>query len=408
MIGALAGVRLLTSLLDPAQYGEITLGMTAAALINQLIFGPLSNGISRFYAPATEQRDLGSYLIASCRLMLQASGLIGLLIIFVFAGLLLTGKWEWLGLAVGTLLFSIFSGCNEVMNGIQNAARHRSIVTLHRGLEPWCRFLTAAALIVLLGANSTAAIAGYVIATIFVLISQYIFLRRRMPQRNADAETARKWRERIWEFSAPFAIWGVFTWAQIASDRWALGYFRSTQDVGLYAVLFQLGYYPMSLASDLVIQFLTPILFQRMGNSADGRQNAGVSRISWHLTAWVLAVTAAAFAAALLFHSYIFGLFVAAKYASVSYLLPWMILIGGMFAAGQTLSINLLCHMRSRALLPVKVTTAIIGTVLNFAGAWWLGITGIIIAGGLFSIMYFIWSAALIIFPIKKGEFGKT
>ena len=64
MLGLLVGVRLLTELLDPAAYGELALGMTLAILANQIIFGPLGGGVARFYAPAVEQGDLGSYLSA--------------------------------------------------------------------------------------------------------------------------------------------------------------------------------------------------------------------------------------------------------------------------------------------------------------------------------------------------------
>src|SRR5665647_2701772 len=64
VLGSLASVRLLTELLDPAAYGELALGMTVASLVNQTVLGPLSNGITRFYAPAQERGDLRSYLTA--------------------------------------------------------------------------------------------------------------------------------------------------------------------------------------------------------------------------------------------------------------------------------------------------------------------------------------------------------
>ena len=53
--GSLVGVRILTGLLDPKSYGELALGMTAVSLINQVVLGPLGNGVTRFYIPAVEQ-----------------------------------------------------------------------------------------------------------------------------------------------------------------------------------------------------------------------------------------------------------------------------------------------------------------------------------------------------------------
>ena len=53
--GALAGMRLITEILNPAAYGELALGLTMANLANQTIMGPLGNGISRYYAPAVQK-----------------------------------------------------------------------------------------------------------------------------------------------------------------------------------------------------------------------------------------------------------------------------------------------------------------------------------------------------------------
>src|SRR3989344_1784787 len=88
VVGSLFGVRLLTELLDPAAYGELALGMTVATLVNQTVLGPLSNGVTRFYAPAVEQGDLGGYLNAVRRLVISATGIIVLMVLLTVAGLL--------------------------------------------------------------------------------------------------------------------------------------------------------------------------------------------------------------------------------------------------------------------------------------------------------------------------------
>jgi O-antigen/teichoic acid export membrane protein len=118
-----------------------------------------------------------------------------------------------------------------------------------------------------------------------------------------------------------------------------------------------------------------------------------VNRLSWNLTGFVLGATGAAFLLSLLFHRQIFEVLVASEYAAVSRLLPWMLLAGGIFAAGQTIALNLMSQMRTRAMMAAKIATALMGVALNFAGAYWLGITGIVIAAVLFSILYFAWMA---------------
>lgn len=394
VLGTLASVRLLTELLDPAAYGELALGMTVASLVNQTVLGPLSNGITRFYAPAQERGDLGSYLSAVRGLVLAATGAIAILILLAGACLMLAGRTQWIAIAGAALIFAGLSGHNAILSGIQNAARQRAIVALHQGMEPWARLLIAAALLLWLGATSTVAMTGYALGVTLVLGSQYVFFRKVMHD-DGSVSDRNKWRQQIWKYSWPISIFGTFTWMQLASDRWALERFATTQEVGLYAALFQLGYYPMSVATGMAVQFLVPIFYQRAGDASDSRRNASVNRLSWRLTTMSLGLTGAVFLAALLFHAQIFRIFVAAEYASVSHLLPWMLLAGGVFAAGQTLALNLMSQMKTQVMIAPKLITALVGVALNFAGAYWYGITGIVVAGILFSVSYFLWMAVL-------------
>jgi O-antigen/teichoic acid export membrane protein len=381
-------------LLDPAAYGELALGMTVASLVNQAVLGPLSNGITRFYAPAQERGDLPGYLRAVRGLVWAGSGTVAVLMLLTWAGLSAAGQTQWIAITSAALLFAGLSGCNAILSGIQNAARQRSVVALHQGVEPWARLLLAAALLLWLGATSTVAMAGYALGVALVLASQYLFFRK-LVRSDAPAADCGNWLQQIWKYSWPISVFGIFTWVQLSSDRWALGHFASTQEVGLYAALFQLGYYPMSIATGMAVQFLVPIFYQRAGDASDLRRNANVSGLSWRLTGMALGLTGTAFIVALLFHAQIFRIFVAAEYASVSHLLPWMLLAGGVFAAGQIIALNLMSQMKTQLMIAPKLITALLGVVLNFAGAYWYGITGIVIAGVLFSMSYLLWMAAL-------------
>lgn len=394
VLGSLAGVRLLTELLDPAAFGELALGMTVASLVNQAVLGPLSNGITRFYAPAQERGDLGGYLSAVRSLVLAATAVIAVMILLTGAGLLIAGRIEWLAIASAALVFAALSGCNTILSGIQNAARQRAIVALHQGIDSWARVLLAAALLLWLGATSTVAMVGFALGVTLVLGSQYMFFRKLIHGKRTMSDR-NNWRQQIWTYSWPISIFGTFTWMQLASDRWALELFANTQEVGLYAALYQLGYYPMSIATGMAVQFLVPIFYQRAGDASDNRRNASVSSLSWRLTGVALGLTGTVFFAALLFHAQIFRLFAAAEYASVSHLLPWMLLAGGIFAAGQTIALNLMSQMKTRIMIAPKLMTALLGVALNFAGAYWYGISGIVAAGILFSVSYFVWMAVL-------------
>jgi O-antigen/teichoic acid export membrane protein len=395
MVGSLAGVRLLTGLLNPAEYGELALGITIATLVNQTILGPLSQGVLRFYSPAIEKNDLGGYLYSVKRLVSISAIVIGCLMLIGLASLILTGQYQWIALTISSLIFATISGCNSILSGIQTAARQRSIVALHQGIESWLRFLVAVVLITWFGSNSTVAMIGYVLGVTMVLCSQSVYFFKAVPTSSSWINGQINWQEKIWQYSWPMSVFGIFTWLQLVSDRWALGLFRTKEEVGMYAALFQLGYYPISMTTGMAVQFLAPIFFQRSGDGKDIQRNANVSSLGWRLTGLALGLTAIAFCGTLLLHVQIFQIFVAPEYRQVSYLFPWMVLSGGVFSASQTIALNLLSKAKTYTMMPIKITTALLGILLNLIGGYSYGTLGIVIASVMFSIACFFSMAAL-------------
>jgi O-antigen/teichoic acid export membrane protein len=102
-------------------------------------------------------------------------------------------------------------------------------------------------------------------------------------------------------------------------------------------------------------------------------------------------------------NKWIFHLFVGIEYQKISYLLPWVVLAGGLFASGQIVSLNLMNELNTNKLIYPKLITALLGALINIIGAFYFGVIGVI--GGLvfFSLLYFIW----IITVVKKINFQK-
>ena len=400
VIGSLVGVRLLTGVLSPDVYGEMALGMTVATLVYQIVLGPLCAPASRFFAPAREKGELASFLMALRKFFAQATGIVLLFAGLICLVLLLAGEFKWLLLSIAAFGFALLSGYNYLLDSMQNAARQRLIVAWHQALASWGRSLMAVGMVLWLGATSTVAILGYGLATLLVLGSQWWFFRRMLqPAGDATATgdgSIQRWRKQMFTYAWPFAAWGVFTWAQTVSDRWALQMFVSTRDVGLYAVLFQLGYYPISLLAGLMVQLVSPIFFQRAGDATDVLRMRWVYNINWRLTMATLILTGISTLFAYVLHGFIFRWLVAPEYRDISWLLPGMTLAGGLFATGQFAAISLFSETETRILITPKIATAIIGVMLNIIGAVWFGVSGVVGACAVTSGIYMLWILYLV------------
>lgn len=397
MLGSLLLVRVLTGYLNPTQYGELALGLTVAMLVTQLVMGGVINAIGRFFAIAAEQGALPVYFLASRRLMIQAT-------LFVFAisavlglGLYGFGFAHWISLFLAALLFATLASYNAGFSSIQNAARQRAVVAIHGGLDAWLKILFAWFALQWWDAQIVGIVLAYAASAWMVSVSQLLTLRRKITitTENVSAPVLAEWRDKMFHYAMPFTTWGTFTWLQLVSDRWALELFATTEDVGLYTVLFQVGVMPISVATAAAMSFLGPILYGRSGDGLDRARNNSVLNITRQIAMSCVMLTLAAFCLALWLHSWAFQLVASPRYAVASHMLPWMVLAGGIFSTGQILAIKLMSDMKPGLMTQAKILTALVGVCLNVIGAIYAGLFGVILAQLAFSFLYLVWMVRL-------------
>lgn len=396
VLGSLVLVRVLTEYLDPIQYGQLALGLTVAGLVNQVVLAGISGGIGRFYSIAVETQDLNGYLRDSSRLQGYATLAVVTIGLVLMVGLLWLGYSHWMGLAAAALILSVLSGFNSTLSGIQNAARQRAIVAFHSGLEAWIKILLAVGVMLWLGTSSTSVVIAYGCSSLLVTGSQLYFLRRTIPRQQADGTRDTRFLRQIWAYSWPFSAWGVFSWAQQASSRWAIELFGTTTEVGLFQVLSQIGFVPIQIITILALQFISPILFSRSGDATSSERNKNVRRFAKNLAGLGLLFTLCASLVAWLFHRQIFRPLVAEEYHSVSYLMPWVILAGGLLGVAQVFGTQLFSELRTKEVMSVGVITGLIGTACNIGLIYLFNISGAVAALCMFATInvYWVWRLA--------------
>jgi O-antigen/teichoic acid export membrane protein len=394
-LAAIAGVRVLTELMDPAAYGKLALGMTGVILIQEVLFAPLGKAVLRHYVAANEQNDVQRYFRAAIVWLAKATGLTVALGVVAVLGISLSGLREWSWTAAAAVVLGILTGWDGVFSAVQSAARQRSVVAYQTTLGAALRVAMAAGLLLAFERSSEAALLGYAGAAAVVMSLRYRSLHKWVARQRSQGPVNTDWALSLWQFAWPLGIVGAFAWAQLASPRWALDVFGTRGDVGLFAVLFQLGYYPMAISASAVNQLVEPILFDRAGGGGDPTKRSSALADSRRLTVLAVAVTVVAFVLALALHDAIFRWLVAEDYRSVSHLLPWMILAAGLTSAAQVVVLSFMVDLRTRETLAVRGATSMIGIGLTIWGVYAFGVTGGVIAGVALSAIYLLWISGL-------------
>jgi O-antigen/teichoic acid export membrane protein len=290
--------------------------LTIGVLFQQLLFGPLSGSYMRYFSIASERKEIPAYLSAVKKSALQSTLISILLFSFIILLFYIRGLTSVIYLLIFSFLFMLFSSYNNFMDNLQNAARQRIVVAWHQGIGSWLKYLLAIVFIFFLGSTSQVAMFSFALSAVVVLASQFFFFKKSDSFRiegfaQPDSTQKNQWNRSIWVYATPFIMWGIFTWAQLSSDRWALGLFTSTADVGLYTALYQIGYYPVSFLSGIFLQFISPIIFQWSGDTTEIEKMNKSTRFIRNLVLASLGIDIALTIITLLFHKEIFRLFVA-------------------------------------------------------------------------------------------------
>ncbi len=393
LIGSFIGIRLITELLSPTQYGELALAMTVSTFMQAIAFGPLGNGAFRFFSSAKEKgvESTESYFAALYKLVFFIICFLILLAIIVTIVFGVIGSLERFALGLSSFFFGLFLGLNNLINSIQNAARNRTIVALHQTLATFGRISLSALIIVCFGASSTRAMLGYALAMIFVFLSQSYFLKRslikKFNSKNLRTIEQSSWMSKLTSYSWPFATWALLGWGRSASEKWALDIFTSTKDVGIYSALYQVGYMPITLFFNMWLSFVNPVIFKRAGDGQNISRLRKIYHDCWKLTClgFILVLFLTGFTS--IFHEFIFLILLPESYSSYSYLLPAVVFAGGIRSISHHTTTAIHSHNKTGALIIPTNFLHFTGLILNIIGAGFFGAKGIVFSLILYSIL---------------------
>lgn len=405
VVGLVTLLSITTGLLDESEYGQLALLLTITQLVSSIVMGGIGAGIVRFLPIAASEDSIGSYFRDAFRLLgISTAWLVGA--IFLLSILLPTV------LGVGSAQLIASAGCFAViaawvsaMNGVFNAARRRAFAAIYLSGEVWLRVILTVTFSKCCDVSVHHLLLLYAGASFVTLGSQLLNMRRifRYRSQKTVSGSGRDWASEMWNFGRPLVLWAPFTWLFTASDRWALAYAGDLADVGLYAVAYQIGFYPMMMLGNIFLVYFGPVVNEAAGDAKTTIQIRSMSQSTFNVAFGALICTVIASLSLFVFGQFFYDLLVDEKYHQGVELLPLLALSSGFQVCHHVLGMRISALKKTHAILIPQITSSIIFISLLFIGAELGGVRGLASSLLISSIGYFAWMYFISHIHIKKA-----
>lgn len=397
-IASLLSIKIITSLLDPYEFGYIALANTIIFLLSSSIYGPIGQSFMRFWSIAKERQELKSFyrlLNRSLNITLVISFLAGAIIsgsLFILCNL------KWAVLITISILLAVCSGWTSVRTSILTAARKRKTVSLIHVAGIFLRPLIAAILIMKLGNNANIAMLGFLLAAVSIFlftekifqqfVSSDLFLES---QSESTIGIPSNLLKNILSMAGSFFMWSMFSWIKSSADRWALQSFYGPETVGIFNVVLQLANYTIIMMSGFLTTLFNPIAFQR----AKGMDNpASVENARKLMTRMFFIYGLGAVMLVVIFaflHHPLVLIISNEKYAGFSFFLPELTFGLALYQLGEMLGSAGVLFNRLQVFLIPKIATSLITALAMVLFSKWFGPSGVVWATILAGMLYVPW-----------------
>lgn len=399
-LAGLISVKILTHLLSPYEYGRFSIASTVILLIGVNLFGPLGQGVMRYWSFVQNQSQLAEYIRVSRKyiakliyLSLLSSMLVGILLFFF-------RRQDWIGIIALALICGSFTGWLSTRLSILVAARKRRHVSIVNVLTAFGKPVAAGMLILMIAHHASIAILGFLsVSCLSAVAAEAIFKKtvedRRSQLANTGNSPEHNLGRAILHFSTPFFVWSIFAWAHQSCDRWALLTFQGADTVGAYSVIAQLAYYPLVFGSGFLSNLFIPIAYQRAGALESNKGIIAGNRVLIAMVSLYLIGAGVLILIFYLFHRQLVLVISNSQYAEFSSLLPMLTAAWSLYYFGQILSgFGFLANRPHVYVFPI-VCCGVLATAGTFALASKFGMIGIIWALGITGFIYAAWCLIL-------------
>jgi O-antigen/teichoic acid export membrane protein len=384
-------VIILARFLEINVFGIYGLALTINGLFSQLLFGPFLSGFSRFNPISHKSKEEKFFLSSSSILWVKFLLFVILISILSLPIFYLFNKSDFLQLFFLVILYTLISNLCELIVSYYQSLRKRIQVFSIRLIE----LIGKVSLLVFVGFSSLETVFIYfILIHILIVVINIDFIKHLVFIKNN--EKVNYWREKIIIYIKPFLYWGIFLWIYLNSGKWLLEIIDTTDNVGLYNGIYQIGYTSILLIGSTINAFLLPILFQKTDISG----SAEIDIKFWYRRIIFFGILTTIFITFIctIISKPLVQLILGEKFTGVHYLFPYMILAGALYTMSNVIAGFSYAKNKPQILLHLNIITSIVSFFVTSILIYYFSLYGAVIALLISSLFYFI----VIHFKVKQ------
>lgn len=397
-LGVLFGVKLLTHVLDPVEFGRLTVANTVILLVGINIFGPLGHGYMRFWSISKERGRIYEFICTTDALAIRlVAVIVGISVgMFLFA---LFSVWHyWPALISIAIIVGALTGYFGLRLAVFLGARKRKSIALINSGTAFLKPVVAVICVILLGPNAQSALWGYVIATLATTAAAEVVYRNLSESESPGRRYHLKHlgedhelRHEIMSFAWPFCAWGMMVWVHQSCDKWSLLCFHGADVVGKFSVTALLAFYPFVFASGFLNNLFMPIAYERAGDLYSQKGIRAANQCLLTMTGCYMLGALLLILIFVIFGKTLILLISNPKYATFSHLLPGLAISWALFYLGEMLTGFGLIAKRPRVYLFPKLISGTIAAVFTFYFSARIGARGVMWGLCIAGFVYALW-----------------
>jgi O-antigen/teichoic acid export membrane protein len=374
-------VKILTNNLSISNYGYLALILTLISFFTQVFLGGINASFSRYYSISISNVNIKGYANSLRKLIKYLVSILFLIILVLFVIENISYSLD-LKIFIYAVAFAITAGYSSILNQILNIAKKRASSSISLVLETSLKIFIILMLIVYYELSVDLIILSFLISSLVALMIQHIFVTDLLSANDNSGNNYDCFTDII-KYAVPYIPWTFIIWLQQISDKWFLEIYTSRDDVGGFALLFQIGFVPIIFLFTTLNRLISPVIYNN-----DTLNSSNINTIIYNYIIYA----AFGFGLILVYLSWNYSvdiilLFSHPKFLSYASFLHLFILSGILFGLSEIFLLKMQSKMKVRLLNYVKSILGLFGITINFIGVYFYGFVGLVYSLVIFSLI---------------------